>query len=224
MFALFVSLSCAFAQAPPPAAVPTPSAATKPRPVFSRTIGQVGESVFTSREAALSGVIDRVMTNEKDPGGPTAADSQAGKREQSQLLLEEAVSREAASFAVAAPTQEEIAELVQKTEKHIAGRADWKKLGFGAKEIHAMVERKLGAKNLIRIRSESMKGSISDSEAQTYFEKNRVKFGSLPFASFKDNIKKFLAQQQLEDRLRSWFEILRRKYNVREDQGGELRG
>lgn len=215
MFTLFFALTMTFAQ---------PSAPLKPRAIFSRTIGQVGESVFTSREAALSGVMDRLLANEKDPGGPVGAETAAGKREQSTLLLEDAVAREAISFAVAAPTAEEVADLVQKTEKHIAGRADWKKLGFGAKEIHKMAERKLNAKNLIRIRSESMKGTISDAEAQAYFEKNRVKFGSLPFASFRANIKTFLARQQLEDRLRSWFEILRRKYNVREDGGGELRG
>lgn len=222
MVLLALLLSTSISAQPPPKSPPAKSAGA----VFSRTIGSVGESVFTSREAALSGLLDRLLAKDKDPNGPSAIDTPAGKREQSELLLEEAVAREAASFGVAAPSAEDLTELVQKIEKHILGRADWKKLGYDAKEIHAIAERKLTAKNLIRIRSESMKGRISDAEAQAYFEKNRVKFGTLPFASFKANIKTFLAQEQLEDRLRSWFDILRRKYNVREDAGaaGEPRG
>ncbi|MNY60610.1 hypothetical protein D3C86_1971860 [compost metagenome] len=60
-----------------------------------------------------------------------------------------------------------------------------------------------------------MVGIITDQEAQAYYDKNRIKFGSMPFSNFKENIKTFLAQQQLEERLRSWFEVIKRKYKVR---------
>lgn len=191
--------------------------------VFSSTVGSVDGSVFTTRDGALSGLMDRLLAGAKDPGPPSLPGSPVGRREAAALLLEEAVAQEASSFKIDAPA-DEIKALAQKAEKHIAGNKDWKKPAYTAEEIHKMAERKLSAKNLIRIRSESMRGSISDAEAQAYFEKNRVKFGSLPFASFKNNIKAFLAQQQLEERLRSWFEILRRKYKVREDAAEDARG
>lgn len=192
--------------------------------VFSSTVGSVDGGVFTTRDGALSGLMDRLLAGAKDPGPPSLPGSPVGRREAAALLLEEAVAREASSFKIGDAPADEIKALAQKAEKHIAGNKDWKKFAYTAEEIHRTAERKLSAKNLIRIRSESMKGSISDAEAQAYFEKNRVKFGSLPFASFKNNIKAFLAQQQLEERLRSWFEILRRKYKVREDVAEDARG
>lgn len=201
-----------------PVASAAPAKSAPAAVVLSRTIGSVDGVAFTSREAALSGLMDRLLTSAKDPGPPSSADSAAGHREQSGLLLEEAVAREADSLNVAATGEESIVSLVQKAEKHMAGRADWRAFQFTAAEIRRLAERKLAAKNLIQIKSDSMKGAVSDLEARAYFEKNRVKFGNLPFESFKDNIKGYLSQQQLEEKLRSWFDIIRRKYKVRESR------
>lgn len=188
--------------------------------VFSRTIGTVGETVFTSREAALHGMMDR-LAGGKDAGPPSTGN--AARREQASLLLDETVAREASAFGLDDSAEREVTDLIAKASKALASQPGWKKLGFSDEEIKRAAIRKLAARDLIRIRSESMKGHISDAEAQAYFEKNRVKFGQLPFVSFKDNIKKFLSQQQLEERLRSWFEILRRKYKVRETSGDKAR-
>lgn len=198
--------------AQPPAAAKAPAAGV----TLSRTVGSVDGDNFTSREAALSGLMDRLLAGGKDAGGPTPPESAAGAREQSGLLLEEAVAREADSLNVSAVAETDVVALMQKTEKHMAGRPEWRAFQFTAAEIRRIAGRKLAAKSLIKIKSDSMRGTVSNLEARNYFEKNRVKFGTLPFESFRDNIRSFLAQQQLEEKLRSWFEIIRRKYKVRE--------
>lgn len=201
-------------------ALAAPTAAKAPPPpgvVLSRTIGSVDETVFTSREAALSALMERLTGSGKDPGSPPPPDSEAGRREQAALLLEEAISREATVFGVGLANDAEIEGLAARATRAIGGRADWRRLVFSPAEIRAAAVRKLNAKELIRIRSDALKGVVSDADAQAYFEKNRMKFGSLPFSTFKENIKTFLGQQRLEDKLRAWFEILRRKHKVREE-------
>ncbi|MBX2989235.1 MAG: hypothetical protein KF802_15210 [Bdellovibrionaceae bacterium] len=190
--------------------------------ILSQTVGAVDEEIFTSRQVALAGLMDRFMANVKDPGAPTFLKSERGRRELSGLLLESAVALEAESFSVTSTDPGELNALIGRTEKYLGGRADWRKLEFSGNEIRKMAERKLMAKNLIRMKSESMRAMISDPEAASYFDQNRAKFGNLPFDSFKENIKNFLAQQQLEDRLRSWFDILRRKHKVREFTDGSV--
>lgn len=134
------------------------------------------------------------------------------------------MASEAENFAVSVEAGSEADLQLQKIEKQLAARADWRRLEMSSEDLRRLYRQKLTAKNFIRLKTESMTGVISDAEAQAYFEKNRVKFGTLPFASFKDNIKSFLTQQQLEERLRSWFEIIRRKSRVREFQGVETNG
>ena len=51
--------------------------------------------------------------------------------------------------------------------------------------------------------------TVTDAEAQQYFEDNRLKFGDLPGENFKENIKVFLTREQVNQRLGAWFEVLR---------------
>jgi hypothetical protein len=48
-----------------------------------------------------------------------------------------------------------------------------------------------------------------------YFEKNRQRFGSASLDSFKVTIKKFLTKKTADDRLREWFDVLKKKYKVK---------
>lgn len=182
--------------------------------VLSQTVGSVGDQILTSRQVALSGLMDRVLAGEKD-SGPVGLSTKAGEKEKATLLLEIAVAQESAQFSLNDAKAGDVDSLSEKTRKVLADAA-WKKLEFSEKEVKALAAQKLAGKALIQLKTETMRGVISDTEAQTYFEKNRQKFGTLPFSSFKENIKGFLAQQQMQDRLRSWFEIVRRKHKVRE--------
>lgn len=193
------------------AAVPT---------VVSQSVGQVGGRVITSREVQISAVLDRILFPSKD--AKSAGDLYEVRlgdtgmmNEVTALLLEVVVDREAESFSVAKISEEQVEQSMRKVEKAVEGKDYWRSLEVGPTELKRFVTQKLTAKAFIQFKTNSMVGIVSDAEALAYYEKNRLKFGDLPFATFKENIKTFLAQQQLEERTRAWFEIIKRKYKVR---------
>lgn len=181
--------------------------------VLTRTVGAVEEEVFTSRQVLLSSLVERISAG-KEPS--PAAEPEANARDLAALLLEAAVAREAENFSVEAVNVVHRDALAARVRTFLNSAPAWKKLELSDEEIKKTATRKLAARSLIRLRSETLKGTVSDAEAQSYFDKNRTKFGQLPFSSFKESIKKFLAEQQLEERLRSWFDIVRRKHKARE--------
>ncbi len=185
--------------------------------VVSQSVGQVGDRVVTSREVQISAAIDRVLFPQKDKAQPAELrlGDPAMVNELTAVLLEIVVHREADNFSVARVSEDQVQEAVRKVEKAMEGMLSWQAIEVSSAELKRLVGQKLSAKEFIRFKTSSMVGVISDSEALAYYDKNRLKFGELPFASFKDNIKSFLAQQQLEERTRAWFEIIKRKYKVR---------
>lgn len=189
--------------------------------MISQSVGQVGERVITSREVQISAVLDRILFPNKDASLKNNAvfEVQVGDKamlnELTALLLEVVVNREAESFSVAQISDEEIQQALRKVEKAVDDERYWQRLEVSSNELKKSVVQKLTAKTFIQFKTNSMAGIINDAEALAYYEKNRLKFGEAPFSSFKENIKSFLSQQQLEDRTRAWFEIIKRKYKVR---------
>lgn len=187
--------------------------------VVTRTVGQVADYVVTSREVQITAVIEGVLFPAAKKDGNKLVEvrlmDEEFNKKLTSTLLETVVAMEAENFNVGSLTDAEVNSAVATVEKAVSGKSYWNDLEVSAKELKKLVRRKLEAKSFLKFKSTSMSGIISDQEAQTYYEKNRAKFGSLPFSSFKGNIKTFLAQQQLEERLRSWFEVIKRKYKVR---------
>lgn len=195
------------------------SLAAKAATLVTQTVGQVSDHVVTSREVQISMAIEGVLfpspkappksLNETRPGSPDFRTAVTA------VLLESVVALEAENFNVASISNEDINAAVAQIEKTAGGRSYWNELEVSSLEIKNFTKRKLMAKSFLKFKTSSMSGIITDQEAQDYYERNRVKFGSSSFESFKENIKTFLAQQQLEERIRSWFEVIKRKYRVR---------
>lgn len=192
--------------------------------VISQSVGRVGDRVVTSREVQISAALTRALfpikestKSAKTGAGPYEVHlgDPAFMGEVTALLLEVVVNKEAESFSVAKVSEEELQQSVRKIEKLFEGKTYWESLEVSPAELKRYVFQKLTAKAFIQFKTNSMMGVVSDAEALAYYEKNRLKFGDLPFPTFKENIKTFLAQQQLEERSRTWFEIIKRKYKVR---------
>lgn len=185
---------------------------------MTETVGQVSDYVVTSREVQIAMVIENILFPPKTPlkGLYEVRPGQTEFRNAvTNVLLEAVVAMEAENFNVAAISDEELKSAIAKVERAVSGRAYWGDLEVSSGELKRFTARKLTSKSFWKFKSSSMTGIITDQEAQAYYDKNRVKFGSHPFESFKDNIKTFLAQQQLEERIRAWFEVIKRKYKVR---------
>lgn len=131
------------------------------------------------------------------------------------VLLESVLALEAENFSVANVSESELATDLLRIEKVVSGKAYWTSLEVSSAELKRLTVRKLTAKSFLKFKTNSMTSIVTDQDVQVYYDKNRAKLGGMPFESFKENIRTFLAQQQLEERIRSWFEVIKNKYKVR---------
>ena len=185
--------------------------------LISQVVGVAGENVVTSREVQIVNLLEKAQKGNEDLKLIDSEDMKFSN-EISQVLIEIVVMSEANVFDLSPLKKEEFESESTRLQKKLAASSDWKKLQVSSLEFEKFLRRKMVAKKFINLKSDSMKGIISDQEAKDYFEKNRLKFGQVPFAEFKENIKTFLSQQQLEERLTAWFEVIKKKYKVKNYQ------
>lgn len=187
--------------------------------LISTSVGQVKDRVITSREVQISQGIEQILypdaKEKKKFKLISDTDSVAFGKQVTSILLEWVVYLEAKNVQVAALGNGEVDKAYSDVIKALNQQPTWKALKVGRKEIEAALERKIQAKKFIRFRADSSIVPIGDAEAERYFQQNRTKFGDAPFVKFKTEIKSHLAKQQVERRLKDWFEVLQAKYRVR---------
>jgi hypothetical protein len=193
--------------------------------IVSQAVGQADEHVVTSREVQISWIIDKAMqipvAKKAGEAAPNRSDwmlkieSAEFQKHLSQVLLELVVSLEAENFSVGQVTSAEIQNGVNQVKSLVDGWEPWKALEVSHLELEQFMTRKLKARRFLKFKTDTSGVRVSDEDAKAYYEKNRVKFGNLPFAQFKAQIKEYLSQEALQDRLKDWFEILKRKYRVK---------
>lgn len=183
--------------------------------VVSRVVGRIGDYFLTSREILATRLIEKVLYPEQKLNVIDDIGSREFVMQVTSSLLEKVVSVEADSFSVASISDDELKTVMNKARKELQGLNAWQKLEISAVEFQEFVMRKLRSKKFLKYKTEAANLTVTDFEVKEYFEKSRYKFGNLPLESFKENIRQFLIQKQTEDRLREWFEVLRKKYQVR---------
>ncbi len=187
--------------------------------MITQSAGVVGKDVITSREVQMAAAVDKILNPASSGKIAPIYEIQVKDSKFAEVttayLLERAAVLEGETFSVGQVKDSEIKEAIGQVEKATNGKPYWQSLEPDPGTIKKIVTVKLISRNFIKIKSESMTAIITDAEALAYFEKNRLKFGTSPFESFKDNIKVFMAQQQREQKLRSWFELLKKKYKIR---------
>ena len=180
-----------------------------------KTVGQVADQVITSRTVQINAGLEQALYKRKGKVEIPKMDSMAFKKEVSTTLLETTVFMESRNFKLAQVKASEVNKASADALKKLARVPAWKALEVQAPEVRKAILRKLRAKKFIRFKADSSVVPVTNSEAREYFDKNRLKFGDLPFENFKENIKAYLSRQQVEQRLRDWFEVLQNKYNVK---------
>lgn len=208
--------------APNAGAAPSSAAAVSTGPpsvsVITRAVGEVSDRVVTSREVRINDAIEEALSDwQQSPEGPRILSGQEKTfpAEVGRVLDEWVVYLEAKSLAPQTISKSDIGFNVKRVQEFWAGKALWHELEISPDEIRDIVERKLVAKAFEKLKNDPHLAPVSDDDALEYYRKNRLRFGTLPFSSFKDNIKAFLVKNQTERRLAEWREVLRRKYKVR---------
>ena len=204
----------------PPAGTPAAEVApvSNSLVVLTRAVGEVGDHVVTSREARFDDAIEQAL-NGKAPG-PEGFRVLTGQEktfpgEVSRALDEWVVFLEAKSLSGQSMVKGDISSSIKLVQDRWGGNSAWLKLEVSPEELRQAVERKLVAREFERLKSDPQLAPVSDDDALNYFRKNRLRFGNLPFSSFKENIRTYLIKQQTERRLAEWREVLRKKYKVR---------
>lgn len=208
---------------------PLPKAAKVEAPVSSsvisitKVVGEVGDQFITSREVKMNAAIEQVLLPPaaKPPGSPDDASKiltgteRSFPGEVSRVLDEWAVYFEAKSLGSTSVSKSEISRISGLVQTRFSTEPAWKDLDVGAEELKVIVERKIAASEFQKLKSDPALSPVSEDEALAYYKKNRLRFGSLPFSSFSENIKAYLVKTQVERRLAEWHEVLRRKYKTR---------
>jgi hypothetical protein len=189
--------------------------------ILSVTVAQVGDHVITSREVMISSALDQGLLLTSQPANKVKLEplpniaSEPFKNQLSMLILEHLVISEADSFSIAQISQEEVGKQMQALADLFKSWPDWKTLAVTTNEMEAQTSRSMRAKSFLRYKTESMGLHISEQEAREYYQKNRVKFGTLPFEKMKGSIREYLSQKNVETKMKDWVQILRKKYHVR---------
>lgn len=188
--------------------------------LVSEAVAQVGQHVVTSREVLISYIIDQALSQKKIENMDRSSWLLRGREVEfqkhlTQVLLESVVQLEAENFSVGDVTVEETQKQAKLLNEMVKGWSGWTGLEVTTAEAEQAITRKMRAKNFLKFKLETSGVQISDEEARSFYEKNRVKFGNQPFSQFKDGIKEILAEEHMQERLKDWFDILKRKYRVK---------
>jgi hypothetical protein len=195
--------------------LPRLGAAPETSPVLV-VVGRVGEQVLSSRDVLISEMLERVLSSSRPYlGGRWSLEGDSFKKQVTALLLEKVVFLEAENLRAAAVSATEIKETLNRIQDPLKNSRAWQVLAVTPAELETVLRRKLTAKRFIQFKAGSSVVRVTDQDALSYYEANRERFGQLPFAQFKTNIKAFLTRRQLDERLRDWFDVLQTKYNVR---------
>lgn len=175
-----------------------------------------GEPV-TSREVQIRYFLEEVLYLKEDRARlkPLALDSKSFAKVVQDTLLEEAIALESQNFNVVQMSPADLKSLEKQALSALKSVPAWKELRVSGKELESAIRRKAHAKKFVLFRAQSSILPITDSEAQKYFNENRLKFGDLPYENFKENIKGYLGRTQVERRLKDWYDVLLNKYQVK---------
>ncbi len=189
-----------------------------PKKILTRAVGEVADHVVTSREVTISDAVSRALDSKETLGKGAevlTGDEKTFPSELSKLLDIWIVYLEAKSLSAHTLGRQDVAKSVRTVQERWAGKAGWLAIEASPEELREEVERQLLVHEFVAIKSDPSLAPISDEDALSYYNQNRLKFGSLPFAELRENIKTSLAKQQTERRMAEWRDVLRRKYKVR---------
>lgn len=178
----------------------------------------IERTIVTSREVQINDAIEQAVYGR--PLGQTQIRVLQGTeksfaKDVQTVLREWVIYLEAKSFESGDVSHADLQKALRAVQDNVSHLPAWQGLEPSTAEVNDILERKLISKKFLRLKTDSAQVPISDAEAMAYFKKNRLRFGNMPFTSFRENIKTFLIKQQMDRRLHEWLDVLERKYKVR---------
>lgn len=183
-----------------------------------KLVASMTDLVITDRDVHANYILDKALFGEgKDVQLRYGSSEFYGAL--NRLVIEWMVYREAISFGVGEVSPEDLTAAENQVQsflkKNEPASLKISQLDYSKKDLAQMIERKLKANRFIKYKNNSSVVAVTDEEAREYFSANRLRFGSSEFSELKGSIKSFLSKKNSEDRLRDWFDLLKKKHKVR---------
>ncbi len=183
-----------------------------------KLVAEVNQKVLSSRDVEVHYLVTKILEGQVSKL-PLAMDSDDFRLSLDQLIVESMVYSEAVDFGIAKITDEEMEtafkNVKQKIGETAALKARWIVLDYSDAKLRDKIQRRLRSGKLLKYKADSNNQQVTDDEAKDYFEKNKQRFGNIDFENYKPTIKKFIAKKTADDRLREWFDVLKKKYKVK---------
>lgn len=175
-------------------------------PTLIATIAQVRNHVITSRELAIHEALDKVLGSRSDR---TKLDQPL------ELLIREwLLFYEAKSFYNNPVALSEIESDFKEAVAGLKRAGSWQKLAMSKDEIRQKIIRRLEADRLYLFKKKASALPVTLSELESEYAQKKILYGSAPFSEVREKIRQDKAEENLNQRLEQWFQILEKKYNV----------
>jgi len=175
-------------------------------PTLIATIAQVRNHVITSRELAIHQELDKVLGTRSDK-------AKAGQP--LELLIREwLLFYEAKIFYNNSVPSSEIESELKKAVSGLKIKNSWQKLAISQEEVREKIMRRLEADRLFLFKKKASVLPIPLSELEAEYTQNKVQYGGASFGEVREKIRKLKAEENLNQRLEQWFQVLEKKYSV----------
>lgn len=184
------------------------------RAQVNQVVLEVGGIPYTSRYVEIDRDISDFIQKEMKIIKETNKSKNLQSKTQ-EFLIDYLISQEAKNLNLSSIKSDYVSQFISTHKNELNNLIHLKKYEASDKEIYEITERILISNNYLKVKLQNLASPIMDQDVQIYFEKNKNLFDGKNIDNFKENIKIFLMQQQLQERLKSWYESLKRKYKVR---------
>lgn len=188
------------------------------RVLITTNVGKIMEDYLTSREVNIAYFIEKNLFQDRKESPIKSfypMDSKEFNREVTAVLIEQAIYQDSKDLPEMKWTHQEVDKMLRFFKKKAFQDRLWNSLSVDEEELKEALKKKIQSKKYIQFKMNSAKVLVSDEEVRSYFEGNRSEFGELPYAQFKESIRAFLKKQQVQKRLKDWFDLLQSKYKIR---------
>lgn len=186
-------------------------AQSKAATLLTESVGSIRDEALTSRESELSAVIESWLSK-KNESWPLSHEQKIIAV--NTLLLDKMVEAELNELKVSDDSKKEFDNLWSSLEKEIQ-QAKFKESHWLNQEIKTTLIRKLRVRSFLKTKADSFVSLLNEQDLLNYYEKNQVRFGGIAFQDVKENIRSFLLQTQKEERIKTWVEVLKKKYKAK---------
>lgn len=182
--------------------------------LISKGVARVGESFVTTRDVQISFAIRELLESSQRSQKEIPAEGSAFTKHLLQLLLEQMIFFESHNIKDFSIKKEEIKQAERKIKKRKKRSPVFKRLNITSEEISKEVTRFLTSRKFLVFKFQRSLFNPSDQQMRAHYEKHKKNFQGKSFSEARKMIQLTIQEQERAHKMKSWFDILKEKYNM----------